>query len=100
SGSARTKERESVFLYTLRLRIRMPKPLFPLLLTASLMLSASAQTPKPSGWRSNADHIAVSLWPNGAPGPSTTKGSEQDITTSKDRQVADRPVVRLGNVSS
>jgi len=59
-----------------------------------------AQAPSPSGWPPSPGHTTIPLWPNGAPGPSTAKGPEQDTTTSKDRQVAGRPVIRIGNVSA
>jgi len=78
----------------------MRKSLLPLLLTVSLNLVLSAQAQKPSGWPPSADHTTIPLWPNDAPGSSTAKGPEQDMTTSKDHQVAGRAVGRLGNVSS
>lgn len=78
----------------------MRKSLLSLLLIVCLSLILSAQTQKPSGWPPSADHTTIPLWPNGAPGSSTAKGPEQDMTASKDHQVAGRAVVRLGNVSS
>ena len=78
----------------------MRKSLLSLLLIVCLNLILSAQTRKASGWPPSADHTTIPLWPNGAPGSSTAKGPEQDITTSKDHQVAGRAVVRLGNVTS
>lgn len=78
----------------------MRKSLLSFLLIVSVNLILSAQTQKPSGWPPSADHTTIPLWPNGAPGSSTAKGPEQDMTTSNDHQVAGRAVLRLGNVSS
>ena len=44
--------------------------------------------------------MVLTLWPNGAPGPSTVTGPEKDTTTPKDGLVAGRPLIRLGNVSA
>ena len=78
----------------------MAKSALVLLAVISLPLSALAKTPTSSDWPPGADHTTISLWPGGAPGTSTAKGPEQDTTTAKDRQVAERPVVRIGNVSA
>lgn len=43
--------------------------------------------------------LVIPLWPNGAPGEKATAEPERDTTTSKDGQVAGKPVIRLGNVS-
>jgi acetyl esterase/lipase len=71
-----------------------------LLFIASFALVATAQTPRQPGWPPSSDKPTIQLWSGTAPGSSTAKGPEQDTTTSKDRPVAGRPVVRLGNVSS
>jgi acetyl esterase/lipase len=42
----------------------------------------------------------IQLWPEGAPGEKEKLGEEIDTTTSADRPVAGKPVVRLGNVSN
>jgi len=78
----------------------MRRSLHPLLLIICSAITLSGQTQKPSNWPPSADHTTIPLWPGGAPGASTAKGPEQDTTTSKDHQVADRAVVRLGNVAS
>lgn len=78
----------------------MLKSLLAISAVAWFSLSAFAKTPTPSGWPPSPDHAIVSLWPNGAPGTSAAKGPEQDTTTSKDRQVAGRGVIRIGNVSA
>ena len=56
-----------------------------------------AQTP---AWPPSADHLMLPLWPNGAPGPKTGTGSEGDTTTTKDGLIAEKRVIRIGNVSS
>jgi acetyl esterase/lipase len=64
---------------------------------AAIALSASAPS---SGWPPPANLTTIPLWPNRAPGaPLKTTGPEGDTTTAKDRAVADKPVIRIGNVS-
>ena len=63
-------------------------------------LSAQSQTPTPSVWPPSPGHTTIPLWPSSAPGSPTAKGPERDVTTSKDRQVAGRRVVRLSDVSA
>jgi acetyl esterase/lipase len=46
-----------------------------------------------------AGHTSLVLWPNGAPGAQPNPAPEINTTTAKDRLVAGRPVLRLGNVS-
>ncbi len=41
----------------------------------------------------------ISLWPSAAPGDTGDLGEEKDMTKPKDGKVADKPVIRLGNVS-
>ncbi|HEU5401192.1 MAG TPA: alpha/beta hydrolase [Terriglobales bacterium] len=55
-----------------------------------------AQKPE---WPPSKDHVTIHLWPKGAPGPKAPIGVEGDTTTAKDRVVAGKPVMRLGNVS-
>src|SRR5437868_6388039 len=74
------------------------KSLLAVLTVAAFLLSAVAQTSSP--WPPSPRHLTMPLWPAGAPGASTAKGPEQDTTTGKDRQVAGRPVIRIGNVSA
>lgn len=78
----------------------------PAVLAASSIVTASAQSSQPSGWPPGPEHATITLWPKGAPTPATTgvlpaplPGPEHDTTTAKDRLVAGRPVVRLGNVT-
>ena len=46
------------------------------------------------------NHQTVPLWPSGAPGAKATTEPERDTTTSNDRAVAGKPVVRLSNVTA
>ena len=77
----------------------MLKSLLVLLALVPSLSSALAQISALSAWPPSQSHTTIPLWPGGAPGASTAKGPEQDTTTSKDRQVAGRPVIRIGNVS-
>jgi acetyl esterase/lipase len=52
-----------------------------------------------AGWTAGPDYQVKKLWPHGAPGPSTVTGPEKDMTTAKDRLVAGKPLIHLGNVS-
>jgi acetyl esterase/lipase len=62
-----------------------------------LSLCAIAQQP---AWPPTPDHTTLPLWPGGAPGAQPNPNPEVDTTTAKDRQIAGRPVIRLGNVSA
>ena len=41
----------------------------------------------------------IDLWPGGAPGEKGDIGEERDLTKPSEGLVADKPVIRLGNVS-
>lgn len=47
-----------------------------------------------------AEPITVTLWPGTPPGEAVELPPESDLTKPKDGQVAGRPVIRLGNVST
>jgi acetyl esterase/lipase len=53
-----------------------------------------------SAWPPSADHVTLPLWPNGVPGQKTGSGPEADTTTVKDRLVAGKRVIRIGNVAT
>lgn len=74
----------------------MHKVLVLLILLSVMCTHVFSQT---SAWPPSADHATIRLWPNGAPGRQTSTGSETDTTTAKDRLVAGRRVMRIGNVS-
>jgi acetyl esterase/lipase len=61
-----------------------------------LPVSLAAQQP----WQPTPGHSQIPIWPNGAPGAPASTAPEVDTTTPKDRLIADKPVVRLGNVSA
>ena len=71
---------------------------FPFILTAAGVLSTilNAQTP---AWQPPPGHPTLTLWPKGAPGEPPNQPPEVNTTTPKDKLVAGRPVIRLGNVS-
>ena len=54
---------------------------------------------KPS-WPPAPGLTTLNIWPHGAPGAQPNPSPEGDTTTAKDHQVAGRPVIRIGNVSS
>jgi acetyl esterase/lipase len=51
-------------------------------------------------WPPAAGHTTLNVWPHGAPGAPTNLPPEGDTTTAKDRVVASRAVIRIGNVSA
>lgn len=64
-------------------------------------LFLGAMAAQQTAWPPAPGHITVPLWPNGAPGATaqpTNAAPEADTTTAKDRDVAGKPVIRLGNV--
>jgi len=60
-------------------------------------ISASAQTP---AWQPPSGLTTIALWPSAPPGGQQNLGPEIDTTTAKDRMVAGKPVIRLGNVTN
>ena len=83
-------------------------------LSSVILIAASiaAQNTEPYGWPPGPSHATVTLWPNGAPAPTTAAttgpsatpapplGPEHDTTTAKDNLIAGRPLIRLGNVTT
>jgi acetyl esterase/lipase len=54
-----------------------------------------------SVWPPAPSHTSLPIWPHGgAPGANPNPAAEVDTTTPKDHLVADKPVIRLGNVSA
>jgi acetyl esterase/lipase len=64
-----------------------------------MLLPVSLFAQKPA-WQPAPGHLTLDLWPHGAPGAQSNAGAEVDTTTAKDRLVAGKPVIRLGNVST
>lgn len=68
-------------------------------LAAVAALSTSLFAQKPA-WQPAPGLTTLALWPQGAPGIQPNPGPEIDTTTEKDRPVAGKPIIRLGNVST
>src|SRR5215467_13350514 len=64
--------------------------------SSCFFVTASAQQ---TVWQPPAGHITISVWPKSALGAAENPAPEADTTTAKDRPVAGKPIVRLGNVS-
>lgn len=75
----------------------MRKCLFFLAAVGLLSVGLFAQKP---AWQPAPGHLTLDLWPHGAPGAQSNAGAETDTTTAKDRLVAGKAVIRLGNVSA
>ena len=75
----------------------MCKVLFLFVAIACISTSLFAQKP---AWQVPLGHLTIPLWPQGAPGAQVNPAPEIDATTAKDRLVAGKPVIRLGNVSA
>jgi acetyl esterase/lipase len=68
-----------------------------LALVVALSPNLFAQTP---GWPPAPGHTTLDVWPHGAPGAQPNPAAEADTTTPKDRVVAGRRVIRIGNVTT
>ncbi len=68
-------------------------------LCATLAIPAAAHAQKPA-WQPAPGHITVNLWPGKAPGAPTSLPPEVDTTSAKDKLIAGRPLIRLGNVAT
>jgi len=64
--------------------------------SGAFAFAASAQE---LAWQPPAGRSTLKLWPNGTPGAPPHPAPEADMTTARDNRIADRPIVRLGNVS-
>lgn len=60
-------------------------------------ISLSAQQP---AWQPAPGHLTLPIWPHEAPGAQPNPGPEVDTTTAKDNLIANKPIIRLGNVST
>jgi len=68
-----------------------------LFVVVGVSLGLSAQQP---AWQPAPGHITLPLWPKGAPGAQPSSAPDVDTTTAKDRLIAGKPIIRLGNVST
>ena len=71
-----------------------------LVLAAAICILCTLSAQRPIAWQPPPGHVTLNLWPHGAPGSPADAGPEANTTTAKDRTVAGRPVVRIGNVST
>ena len=69
------------------------------LILALVISVSSALSAQQTAWPPAPGHITMELWPHGAPGAEANPDPETNITTAKDRMVAGKPVIRIGNVS-
>ncbi|MGH9513923.1 MAG: alpha/beta hydrolase [Terriglobales bacterium] len=69
-------------------------------MVVALAIVATSGFAQRAAWAPAPGHISLSIWPKGAPGAPVASGPEIDTITAKDRMVAGRPVIRLGNVSN
>ena len=72
---------------------------FVAVLAVSCAFSSAACTQQPA-WQPPAGHLTMDLWPHGAPGATPNSPAEVDTTTGKDNLIADKRLIRLGNVSN
>jgi acetyl esterase/lipase len=70
------------------------------LIALLLMLYSAQSSAQNPSWPPSPDHTTLNIWPGAAPDPVPTNGPEADTTTAKDRQIAGKPVIRIGNVST
>ena len=69
------------------------------LLVLIVCISTAAFAQQPS-WPPSPNHATLPVWPHTAPGANPNPAPEIDTTTPKDRLVAGKPVIRIGNVSA
>ncbi len=65
----------------------------------AMVLSAVSLGAQQKAWQPPAGDVTLELWPHGAPGVQPGALPEGDTTTAKDKLIAGRPIIRLGNVS-
>jgi acetyl esterase/lipase len=53
-----------------------------------------------SAWPPAPGHLTLDLWPHAAPGALPSAATEANTTTAKDKLIAGKAVIRLGNVST
>ena len=76
----------------------MRQPLLVIAAFASIATATFAQKP---AWEPAPGHTTINLWPNGAPGAQVNLPPEADLSDpQKDKPIAGRPLIRLGNVAT
>jgi acetyl esterase/lipase len=74
-----------------------------ILVVAVLVFIAVPVLAQNPAWQPPPGRITMPIWPNGVPDATTTAvyaPAEVDTTTSKDKLIAGKPLIRLGNVSA
>ena len=69
-------------------------------LLAAVVGISTATFAQQSPWPPSPSHTTLPVWPHAAPGANPNPAPETDTTTPKDHLVADKSVIRLGNVSA
>src|SRR5882724_3542763 len=73
----------------------------PLLVVAALVSITTATFAQKPAWEPAPGHTTMNLWPNGAPGAQANLPPEADLSDpQKDKPVAGRSLIRLGNVAT
>jgi len=71
-----------------------------LLILAAVSVCASLSFAQNPAWQPAPGHTTIAIWANAAPGAKPNAGPEIDTTTAKDKLIAGKPIIRLGNVST
>jgi acetyl esterase/lipase len=71
-----------------------------LLLCAAIVAVSTSLFAQQPAWQPEPGHVTLPLWPHGAPGAQPNPAPEVNTTTAKDRLIAGKPIIRLGNVST
>ena len=73
---------------------------FGLMFLAAVAASSLTVAAQSYGWPPPADRLTIPLWPGAALGAPANLPPEADTTTAKDKLIAGRSSIRLGNVST
>ena len=70
-----------------------------LLLFAAFAITSTASVAQKPAWEPPPNRPTILVWPHAAPNTAANPSPEVDTTTDKDKLIAGRPLIRLGNVS-
>jgi acetyl esterase/lipase len=70
------------------------------LLFAAVAAFSTALMAQQPAWQPSPGHLTLPVWPGLAPGVPADSPGEIDTTTARDKLIAGKPVIRLGNVST